>query len=83
MRNWKKSFLEGLEVIGELLSTAMVFTAIALVSWALGVLVHFMQAHGASAISVGLLQAAEYAVLAVDILGLLYRVIAHAFGKRD
>ena len=81
METWKVSFLKGLETIGELTSTAMVFVAIGLLSYGVGLLVHLMQAHGGDPVSVLMLQFAERAILFVDIFGLICRVVKHSVLK--
>lgn len=78
MENMKKMFLKGLEKVGEMLCVAMVFAAIALISFGLGLLVHFFEANGADPHAIALLKAAELIVLAVDVWGLIVHVLVHA-----
>ncbi len=81
MKNRKNSFLEGLETIGELVSCAMIFIAIAALSYGLGQFVHLLEANGGDPVCMEMLRFLERAMLLVDVVGLLRIVVIHAMHK--
>lgn len=81
MKNRQNAFLEGLETIGELVSSAMVFIAIAALSYGLGEFVHLLEANGGDPVCMAMLHFMERAMLLVDVVGLLRIVVIHAVHK--
>lgn len=73
----EESFEKTWEAIGELVSVSLLFIAVALISFGMGQLVHWMAANGASVVTIKMLELAENGLLALDILGLLRRVWIH------
>lgn len=76
-----KALLSACEEIGELFSDYLVYIVIALLSVGLGFFNHFLETHGADAVTVLMLEVCEKGLLAMDILGLWWRAFCKLTGR--
>lgn len=60
-----------------LLCTIVLFVAVALATWQLGIFVHWLELQGVAGLAIWMLKAAEIALTALDLAGLVYSTWKH------